>query len=595
MPTPLSHARQVFAYSRPAVPRWPVACKAAVAMAVPLLVTGLAGDMTLGFVASLGVFTVLYAPTAPIRLRALVTACVAVALVACAALGSLTAGHPAAAVTALAVVGAVAAFTCNALLVGPPGAYFFVLVVGVAGTMVAHGIDRGEIVAATAAGAAWGFVVGLSDLVADPHAPERRAVGAAETAVGRYEQAPDDDARRAAASTTLHAAWTSVRDGGSTPDLVERVQHVEDRFTAATARAAGHVLGLPPHPFGRVEGVADTEDDVLGPAARRDHPDGATAPAGGDPRDGGASVRDTSLGRPRAAHLLRSAATWPGEKPLLVLRTAVGIVTAWVLGTVAGTEHAYWAAAAAALVLHQGGTRVAQTHRGIQRFVGTIVGLVVFALLHTVVHAPWQLACVVVVLQLVVELLVVRSYALAVVAITPLALTIATAGHPGPVGPVIADRGLDTAIGVVCALMTLWATGWGTAVPILRAHARRVVEATRGVAADLRAGEVDSPAALDRRRTLYVELLGSDEVARRALVDERAAVLPYRRMERAVADLGYLVLGLCWMPGRPHGADVYARAAAPLDRIVATPVRRPRPADDIAADVEAAAAVLRAG
>lgn len=588
MPTPLSHARQVFAYSRPAVPRWPVACKAAVAMAVPLLVTGLAGDMTLGFVASLGVFTVLYAPTAPVRLRALVTACVAVALVACAALGSLTAGHPAAAVTALAVVGALAAFTCNALLVGPPGAYFFVLVVGVAGTMVAHGIGRGEIVAATAAGAAWGFVVGLSDLVVDPHAPERRSVGAAEAAVACYEQAPDDDARRAAASTTLHAAWTSVRDGGSRPGLVERVRRVENRFTATTARAAGHVLGLPPRPFGRVEGVDDTDDGATGDLGATD------GPAAGA-RDEGASIRDTSLGRPRAAHLLRSAATWPGEKPLLVLRTVVGIVTAWVLGTVAGTEHAYWAAAAAALVLHQGGTRVAQTHRGIQRFVGTIVGLVVFALLHTVVHAPWQLACVVVVLQLVVELLVVRSYALAVVAITPLALTIATAGRPGPVSPIIADRGLDTAIGVVCALATLWATGWGTAVPILRAHARRVVEATRGVVADLRAGEVDSPAALDRRRTLYVELLGSDEIARRALVDERSAVLPYRRMERAVADLGYLVLGLCWMPGRPHGADVYARAAAPLDRIVATPVRRPRPADDIAADVEAAAAVLRAG
>ena len=79
--------------------------------------------------------------------------------------------------------------------------------------------------------------------------------------------------------------------------------------------------------------------------------------------------------------------------------------------------------------------------------------------------------------EYVVELLVVRSYAAAVVVITPLALTIAASGHSADVRVLVVDRALDTVLGVLVALVVLWASGWGTPVPILRAQARRVVAA----------------------------------------------------------------------------------------------------------------------
>lgn len=55
-------------------------------------------------------------------------------------------------------------------------------------------------------------------------------------------------------------------------------------------------------------------------------------------------------------------------------------------------------------------------------------------------------------LQALAELLVGRNYALALVAITPLALLMVHLAAPAPTSQLLADRGIETVIGVLVGL-----------------------------------------------------------------------------------------------------------------------------------------------
>jgi uncharacterized membrane protein YccC len=86
--------------------------------------------------------------------------------------------------------------------------------------------------------------------------------------------------------------------------------------------------------------------------------------------------------------------------------------------------------------------------------VGTRLGLgLAGAILAWHPQGLWLVA-VIALLQFIIEMFVVRNYAIAVVFITPIALTIATAGHPvDDLGRLLLARGLDTVIGCAAALL----------------------------------------------------------------------------------------------------------------------------------------------
>jgi len=75
----------------------------------------------------------------------------------------------------------------------------------------------------------------------------------------------------------------------------------------------------------------------------------------------------------------------------------------------------------------------------------------------------WATVAVAVALQVAAELLVTRHYGAAMLAITPLALLVGQLAHPVPVGALLADRGLETLLGVVV----------GAAVVVLTRPGRR--------------------------------------------------------------------------------------------------------------------------
>mgnify|MGYP003300284309 CR=1 FL=1 len=72
-----------------------------------------------------------------------------------------------------ALLAAVAAGLCVTLKIGPPGSYFLVLVCGAASFLVSQGVPAGHVIGMTAVGGVVAVVVGMADLIGDPHRPER--------------------------------------------------------------------------------------------------------------------------------------------------------------------------------------------------------------------------------------------------------------------------------------------------------------------------------------------------------------------------------------------------------------------------------------
>lgn len=140
-----------------------------------------------------------------------------------------------------------------------------------------------------------------------------------------------------------------------------------------------------------------------------------------------------------------------------VVRAMVAVALAGTIATTAQVGHPYWAMVSAAVPLaarHLEGQLV----RAIQRIVGTGLGLATAGLLLWLDLPTLALVAVIVALQGAAELLIGRNYALALVAITPLALLMVSLVSTTPTGVLLRDRGLETVIGVVVGVAVGWFT-----------------------------------------------------------------------------------------------------------------------------------------
>jgi len=92
-----------------------------------------------------------------------------------------------------------------------------------------------------------------------------------------------------------------------------------------------------------------------------------------------------------------------------MVRVGIAAPLAGAAATLLGIGHAYWAIAAAVLVLHQGADRSRTLRRGAERLVGTWVGLALAGGIMWLHPQGLWLALILAVLQFVIEMLVVTS------------------------------------------------------------------------------------------------------------------------------------------------------------------------------------------
>jgi len=138
--------------------------------------------------------------------------------------------------------------------------------------------------------------------------------------------------------------------------------------------------------------------------------------------------------------------------PSYALQAAIGVLLAGTVANAFDIGRPYWAMVAAVVPLMARAVP-AQLVRGAHRLIGTGVGLLAAWALLSVSMPTLPALLVVTLLQAAAELTVGRNYALALVFITPLALMMGQLVRPVPTGALIADRALETMIGVVIGLL----------------------------------------------------------------------------------------------------------------------------------------------
>ncbi|WP_457147161.1 FUSC family protein [Mycobacterium sp. URHB0021] len=422
--------------------RWPIGIRAAISTATPVIVGCVAGDVAAGLIATLGAFTSRYGGGRPYLNRAFQLAVIAVSLAAAVALGVWAAQVPWLGVLTVSAIGVAAVLLCNALAVGPPGAYIFVVACAAGiGVSAAH-LTPWRIGLLVLAGGAVAWVVHMAGALIDFRRPEKAAVSAAGEAVAAFIEAAgtrDEGVARHDAATALHQSWNVLVNfqplnprPSSVLHRLRGANHAVHVLFADAMRAAANHRSMP-------DTAAQTARRL---AALRISPDAVAT------RD----IDRIPLGRPRTISVLRQAIS-PGSHTLhVMLRVAIGVPVAGATASMLGLGHAYWAMAAAVLVLHQGADWIRTLQRGIERMLGTWVGLGLAAGILVLHPQGLWLAVVLALLNFAIEMLVVRNYALAAVFITATALTISSGSRQVDVGDLLLDRGVDTLIGCVVGL-----------------------------------------------------------------------------------------------------------------------------------------------
>ena len=535
---------------RPAPPRRTLyALRAAISIGVPVLIGWLAGDVAAGLMASLGGLTGLYGSGRAYRSRARMLALIACGFAITLALGFWAGAIPWLAIVVVALLAMVATWLCNALVVGGPGAYLFMLACAAGTAMPASHLHVGHVVWLVLAGGLFAWIVQMTAALLEPRGPERRAVLAAGRAVTTYLDAlggKREDRTRHDAAFALHQAWTVL--------VAQQPAHASADDTLGRLRAINRALHLQ---FASALGASARDEWTLADTKARAH---RLLTCIDDPNVEPVEARDhLPIGQPAAWTMLVDALQ-PGS-PLrrVVLRVGIAALAVGALGATIHLQRAYWAVAAAVLMLHQGFDWIRTVQRSLQRTLGTWIGLLLaYAILVWHPEGAW-LALTVMVLQFVLQLLVVRNYGLAAIFVTAVAITIASGGrHIDDPTSYLLARGIDTLAGCAMALIVyrlLPPRAANEHIPDRIVHCLQAVDALVDF---LASGDVATPPARKARRAVqqasfaltqaYDEALAASSSERRAAEEAWPAIAATER-------LAYRALAMCWEIEHPRSND----------------------------------------
>ncbi|MGC4999605.1 FUSC family protein [Streptomyces sp. DT195] len=520
-----------------------------VSAAPPNLLLLALGRLDLALYTMAGSLCALYAHHRPYAARARVLAGVVLGMTAGLGVALLTSAltpGPVVLVIIGALLAAVQKTVCEATRVGPPG-NVVVTFISSAALFVPQtpGQVPGHLALALAAGA-WAWLVCMAPGVLRPHGPERRAVAAALRA---YATAQDDGHVRARAAA--HTAWQTLRTPGTRPDPTRRaLEHLliqaetapadADRLRtwARALRGTGRVPEVPV-PEG-ADAYADRRPDPA--VTRRTWPQPLpgtarapenTAPERPDPQ---ADPRPRTATKHRARlHHLTPMAT----------RTALGCTLAGLAALALGVGRPYWALVTAASLFQANVTLT--WSRGVQRVVGNLLGVLLFAALTPLTRLhPAALVVSVLACSFGAEALIARNYWLGTVCVTPMALLITEFTHLQDPGVLITQRVLDTLVGALA--------GFAAAVVVTN---RRVGDRV-----------TDAITAVEHARAHTEHLLGHPAPAPHALPAARRALAAALTDLRATADTAQ---GEWWQ--RPFPAERLALAERTGHRTLAAAVR----------------------
>ncbi|MGV9278698.1 FUSC family protein [Streptomyces griseosporeus] len=515
------------------------------AVAPPNLLLLALGRLDLAMYTMAGSLCALYAHNRPYAARARTLARVILGMVGGLAVALVTASLTTSAavlVTVGAALAAVQKALCDAARVGPPGNVVLTFITSAA-LFAPQGLGQvpGHLAMAVAAGA-WAWLVGMAPGLLRPHGPERRATAQALTAAAAHAAASRTGAAshgtRAAAAATIQAAWQTLL---ATGDRSARTRRALERLLVRAEVA----LAAP----------ADTDPERLNAWARDLRGNGPLPRVHDLPGEAdellGADTEHSVPARPLHRRLapLRSIAA----------RCFLGCALAGHASLALGVGRPYWALVTAAS-LYQANLTLTW-NRAVQRVVGNLLGVLVFAAVVPLAHlhqALLVLLCLA--FNFGAEALIGRNYWLGSVCVTPMALLITEFARFQDSGELITERIVDTLVGALL--------GFAAALAVT----------------DRRAGDRLERAltAAEQARERTARLLAAPHAAPTALETARRALAAALVELRATADAA---AGEWWQRALPQDRVVLAEQAG--HRTLAATVRRQGLVLDRDADTEA--------
>jgi uncharacterized membrane protein YccC len=148
-------------------------------------------------------------------------------------------------------------------------------------------------------------------------------------------------------------------------------------------------------------------------------------------------------------------AAWLEGLGYLIAAGLAGTLATWA-GQLLGFGHNYWAMVAAVVPL-VGHTTRHRIRRGVQRIIGTVLGLVILAGIVLLDLEPWQTVLVMALCQFGAEMFIIRQYLLAQLFVTPLALISTLLVVPSPPAMLLRDRIIETVIGAAVGIAVVLA------------------------------------------------------------------------------------------------------------------------------------------
>ncbi|MFC8347192.1 FUSC family protein [Streptomyces sp. NPDC057280] len=493
-----------------------------VAAVAPPNLTLLALDrLDLAMYTMAGSLCALYAHNRPYAARARALAWVVLGMVGGLAVSLVTASLTTDAAVLVAVgalLAAVQKALCDATRVGPPGNVVLTFITS-ASLFAPQTLAQvpGHLALALAAGA-WAWIIGMAPGLVRPHGPERRATAHALNATATHVE-QDDPRTRAAAAAAIQAAWQTLLSAGARTATRRALDRLVVRAEVALAAPA------------------DTDPRRLR-AWARDLRGNGPVPA---PADHGELLGvDAELAVP-------ATPLWRRLGPLtpLALRTAVGCALAGYASLALGVGRPYWALVTAAS-LYQANLTLTWS-RGVQRVVGNLAGVLLFAAAVPLAHlGPAALVLVCVAFNFGAEALISRNYWLGSVCVTPMALLITEfTGFQEP-GRLITERIVDTLVGAL--------VGFGAAIVVTNRRAGNRIEGTL--------------TAVERAREHTARLLAEPHPDPRALENARRALAAHLVELRGAFDAA---AGEWWQGALPQERVV--RAEQTGHRTLAATVR----------------------
>ncbi|MFI6335041.1 FUSC family protein [Streptomyces sp. NPDC050535] len=441
------------------------------------------GRLDLAMYTMAGSLCALYAHQRPYAARARALAWVVLAMLGGTAVALVTASLTTDAVVLVAVgalLAAVQKTLCDATRVGPPG-HLILTFISSASLFAPQTLSQvpGHL-ALTAGAGLWAWIVAMAPGLLRPHGPERRATALALNAAAAYAQTrgsrEEAAGARAAAVAAVHGAWQSLLSTGARSVPRRALERLVVRAEVALAAPAGTdperlrawargLRGTGPVP--RPDDLAETADEILGVEA------------------------ELAFGqRP----LLRRL----GPLGPIALRTALGCALAGYASLALGVGRPYWALVTAAS-LYQANVTLTWS-RSVQRVVGNLAGVLVFAAVVPLAHlGDAVLVLCVLACAFGAEALISRNYWLGSLCVTPMALLITEFTRTQQPGRLITDRVVDTLVGAL--------VGFAAAVAVTNRragdsveHALLAVEHAREHAARVLARDHPEPGTLESAR-----------------------------------------------------------------------------------------------